>query len=88
MERVLWVDIAIGLVVFSNWVDGFVGYEHHFNETELSLLEAHEASLSYAGTERNNLLLVGLTLIQNAAAKGAGNNLISISTLFYLFIVL
>jgi len=85
MERVLWVGIAIGLV-FSNWV---VGYEqYHFNETELSLLEAHEASLSYAGTERNNLLLVGLTLIQNAAAKGAGNNLISISTLFYLFIVL
>ena len=68
--------IAIGLV-FSNWV---VGYEqYNFNETELSLLEAHEASLSYAGTERNNLLLVGLTLIQNAAAKGAGN-LISIST--------
>ncbi|WVZ05340.1 hypothetical protein V8G54_018686 [Vigna mungo] len=68
MARVFWTAIAIALV-FSSWVDGFEGYyEHQFNETELSLLEAHEASLSYAGS---NLLLVGLTLVQNAAAKGA-----------------
>lgn len=78
MAKLFCVGIAIVLVVFSNWVDGFVEYEHvNFNETELSLLEAHEASLSLVG---ENPLLVGLTLIQNAAAKGAGSyiNLIAI----------
>lgn len=72
MSRLFWVGIAIAIaLVFSNWVDGFEGYyeHHHFNETELSLLEAHEASFSFVG---GNPLLVGLTLIQNAAAKGAG----------------
>lgn len=72
MARFFWVGIAITLVLVSNCVDGSEGYLHHFNETELSLLEAHEAAasaLSFSG--RNNPLLVGLTLIQNAAAKGA-----------------
>ncbi|KAI4349852.1 hypothetical protein L6164_010400 [Bauhinia variegata] len=63
MANLLWLGIVLGLV-FSNWVDGFEGY--HFNETELSLLEAHEASLL-----GGNPLMVGLTLIQAAAAKGA-----------------
>jgi len=82
MARVFWTAIAIALV-FSNWVDGFEGYyEHQFNETELSLLEAHEASLSYAGS---NLLLVGLTLVQNAAAKGAGNHLVQTFVILFIF---
>jgi len=82
MARVFWTAIAIALA-FTNWVHGFGGYyEPHFNETELSLLEAHEASLSYAGS---NLLLVGLTLIQNAAAKGAGNHLISTFVVLFIF---
>ncbi|XP_028779408.1 pectin acetylesterase 10 [Neltuma alba] len=63
MANLVWVGIVIGLA-FSEWVHGFA--DHHFNETELSLLEAHEASL--AGP---NPLLVGLTLIPGASAKGA-----------------
>lgn len=69
MANHFWVGIVtvIGLV-FSNWVDGLSAY--HINETELSLLEAHEASLS--SLVGRNPLMVGLTLIQTAAAKGAG----------------
>ena len=56
------------VVAFSNWVDGFDGFtEYHFNETELSLLEAHEQSLV-----GRSPLMVGLTLIQSAGVKGAG----------------
>lgn len=85
MASLFWVGIVILLVVFTNWVDGFVEEEYeylHFNETELSLLEAHEASLSLVG---ENPLLVGLTLIQNAAAKGAGT-LFSFQSFSLLFI--
>ncbi|KAK4273356.1 hypothetical protein QN277_021775 [Acacia crassicarpa] len=63
MANLLWLGIVIGLA-FGQWVDGSIGY--YFNETELSLLESREASLIAATP-----LLVGLTLIQNAAAKGA-----------------
>lgn len=64
MSKLLWVGVVIALV-FSKWVDAFEDY--HFNETELSALELHEASLI-----GRSPLLVGLTLIQSAAAKGAG----------------
>lgn len=63
MANIFWVGIVIALV-FTNWVDAY-----HINETELSLLEAHEASISLIG---RNPLMVGLTLIHTAAAKGAG----------------
>ncbi|XP_028791441.1 pectin acetylesterase 12 [Neltuma alba] len=63
MVNLLWLGIVVGLA-FSQWVDGSVDY--HFNETELSLLESREAS--FIG---GRPLLVGLTLIQNAGARGA-----------------
>ncbi|CAL0300161.1 unnamed protein product [Lupinus luteus] len=67
MEKHLWIGIIIvtGLV-FSNLVHSFETY--HINATELSLLEAHEQSVSLVG---RNPLMVGITLIQAAAAKGA-----------------
>lgn len=64
MVKLFWVTIVIGLV-FIKWVDAY-----HINETELSILEAHE------GYSFSNLVnqprMVGITLIQSAAAKGAG----------------
>ncbi|XP_054803177.1 pectin acetylesterase 12-like [Prosopis cineraria] len=63
MVNLLWLGIVIGLA-FGHWVDGHVKY--HFNETELSLLEFHEASFN-----GGKPLLVGLTLIQNAGTNGA-----------------
>ncbi|KAA8536682.1 hypothetical protein F0562_029160 [Nyssa sinensis] len=60
----LWVLIVVGLV-FSKWVDGFE-YDY-FNTTELPFLE----SLYGVSTASSNPLLVGLTLIQGAAAQGA-----------------
>uniref|UniRef100_A0A5B7A8J6 Pectin acetylesterase n=1 Tax=Davidia involucrata TaxID=16924 RepID=A0A5B7A8J6_DAVIN len=60
----LWGLIVIG-VVFSKWVDGF---EHeYFNTTKLSFFE----SFYGVSAASSNPLLVGLTLIQGAAAKGA-----------------
>lgn len=63
--KLLWVGIVVGLLYFGEVVSGYerVG----FNATELSHFEAHGASLAVA----NDPLMVGLTLIQNAAAKGA-----------------
>ena len=67
--KLLLVGIAV-LVVFGKWVDGFV--EFSLNETEISLLEGY--GVSKAGY---NPLMVGLTLIQGANAKGAGTLLFS-----------
>ncbi|TKY52366.1 Pectin acetylesterase 12 [Spatholobus suberectus] len=69
MGNLFWLGIVAALV-FSFWVDALSAYQyHHFNETELSLLEAQEqASSSLLG---RTPLMVGLTLIQSAAAKGA-----------------
>lgn len=72
MANILWVGILVGLV-FSIWVDGFEEY-HLFNETELSILEAREDEASLVG---GSPLLVGLTLIQSAGAKGAGIYILS-----------
>ncbi|XP_048137060.1 pectin acetylesterase 10-like isoform X1 [Rhodamnia argentea] len=63
--KLLWVGIAVGLCL-REMVNGYerVG----FNATELSHFEAHgTSSLAVA----NDPLMVGLTLIQSAAAKGA-----------------
>ncbi|XP_040994724.1 pectin acetylesterase 12-like isoform X1 [Juglans microcarpa x Juglans regia] len=67
MVKVLWVGIVIG-IFFSNWVDGFEGY--NLNETAMSLFETEAYGLSKA-TKVPNALMVGLTLIQGAGAKGA-----------------
>jgi len=79
MAKLFWVFIAIGLVI-TNLVYGFelgYGQQHHFfNETEeLFLLEAHEHASSFL-EDNGYPLLVGLTLIHNAAAKGAGTILL------------
>ncbi|KAK7269492.1 hypothetical protein RIF29_22222 [Crotalaria pallida] len=60
------IVIIIALVSSSTLVDALETY--HINETELFSLEAHEASASLV---RRNPLMVGITLIQGAAAKGA-----------------
>lgn len=70
MGNLFWPCIVAALV-FSFWVDAFSEYQyHHFNETELSLLEAQEQA--YSSLLGKFPLMVGLTLIQSAAAKGAG----------------
>lgn len=70
-NNLFWLGIVSALV-FSFWVDGFSAYEyHHFNETEFSLLEAKEQA--YSSLPGRFPLMVGLTLIQSAASKGAGS---------------
>ncbi|KAF5739929.1 Pectinacetylesterase family protein [Tripterygium wilfordii] len=59
----LWVLATLGLILLK-WVHGFVA----INETELSYIEAY----SYQGSKAvRNPLMVGLTLIPTAGAKGA-----------------
>uniref|UniRef100_A0A5B7AC58 Pectin acetylesterase n=1 Tax=Davidia involucrata TaxID=16924 RepID=A0A5B7AC58_DAVIN len=60
----LWGLFVVGLV-FSKWADGFE--QEYFNRTELSFLE----SFYGVSAVSNDLLMVGLTLIQGADAKGA-----------------
>ncbi|RDY06165.1 Pectin acetylesterase 10 [Mucuna pruriens] len=70
MGKLLWLGIVAALV-FSYWVHAASSaYQYHyFNETDLSLFETQEqASSSLLGITP---LMVGLTLIQGAAAKGA-----------------
>lgn len=65
--KILWFGIAV-LVVFSKWVEGFEGSDvFYHNETMMSLMEGY--GVSKAGY---NPLMVGLTLIHGASAKGAG----------------
>ncbi|XP_068316907.1 pectin acetylesterase 12-like [Pyrus communis] len=64
MVKFLWVGIVTALV-FGIWVDGFVE-EKNFNETVPSLLETYGSSEA-----ANDILMVGLTLVKGAAAKGA-----------------
>ncbi|MED6185621.1 hypothetical protein PIB30_058882 [Stylosanthes scabra] len=66
MGKLFWLAIAIPLVL-TNCVAAFQWYQyeyHHFNETQLSLLEADESLF------QSNTLFVGLNLIHTAAAKG------------------
>ncbi|KAF2307354.1 hypothetical protein GH714_026596 [Hevea brasiliensis] len=67
MGKLLWVLVAL-VSVFGKWVDGFF----EFNETEL-FYTGHEA-YSYFNESKLiiNALMVGLTLIQGAGARGAG----------------
>ncbi|CAN6724429.1 unnamed protein product [Malus baccata var. baccata] len=64
MVKFLWVGIVTALV-FRIWVDGFVE-EKNFDETVPSLLETYGSSEA-----ANDVLMVGLTLVKGAAAKGA-----------------
>ncbi|KAJ9186072.1 hypothetical protein P3X46_005616 [Hevea brasiliensis] len=66
MGKLLWVLVAL-VSVFGKWVDGFF----EFNETEL-FYTGHEA-YGYFNESKliNNALMVGLTLIQGAGARGA-----------------
>ena len=81
-----WVLIfAIGFGVLGKWATGyeFDETEFHFNTTEvISLLEA---SSSFAAAA-DNPVLVGLTLIPGAAAKGAGTLSLSLSLSIYIYI--
>ncbi|KAM1442538.1 hypothetical protein ACFXTO_010513 [Malus domestica] len=61
--KLFWVSIVISLA-FSKWAAGFM--EYGFNETELALLEGYGESKVGA-----DLLMVGLTIIGGAGAKGA-----------------
>ncbi|XP_027934380.1 pectin acetylesterase 12-like [Vigna unguiculata] len=69
MGNLFWAAIVAALV-FGFWVDASSAYQyHHFNETEFSLLEAQEQA--YSSLLGRSPLMVGLTLIPSAAAKGA-----------------
>ncbi|KAG2402444.1 Pectin acetylesterase [Vigna angularis] len=69
MGNLFWPGIVAALV-FGFWVDAFSAFQYHyFNETEFSLLEAREQP--YSSLIGRSPLMVGLTLIPSAAAKGA-----------------
>ncbi|KHN04710.1 Protein notum like [Glycine soja] len=69
MGNLLWLCI-VATLVFSFWVDSFSAYEyHHFNETEFSLLESQEQV--HSSLLGRTSVMVGLTVIQSAAGKGA-----------------
>ena len=76
MRKLWWVGVAI-LASLGKWANGFV--EFSLNETELSFVEeGYGVSKAFA-----NPLLVGLTLIQGANAKGAGTLFLFFSFLFF-----
>lgn len=66
MAKLFWFVVTIGLV-FTNSIYAMYPFNQtqnlSFMDLDLEEVEAHELG---------NLLLVGLTLIHNAAAKGAG----------------
>ncbi|GMP63625.1 hypothetical protein CsSME_00025242 [Camellia sinensis var. sinensis] len=72
----LWVLFVVGFV--SKCVDGF----EYFNLTELRF----ESFYGVSASDGNNPLTVGLTLIQGAAAKGAGTLSLSLSLYIYIYI--
>ncbi|XP_059652193.1 pectin acetylesterase 12 [Cornus florida] len=70
MRKVMcfWGLIVTGFVLIGKWVNGFDGFEHEYlNKTEQPFLE----SFYGVSAVNYNPLMVGLTLIQGAAAKGA-----------------
>ncbi|KAM7481874.1 hypothetical protein LguiB_006457 [Lonicera macranthoides] len=78
----IWGLILIGL---SKWVSGFeyneIEEEEYYNRTELAFLDS---SLNYGvSAAANTPLMVGLTLIRSAAAKGAGT--LSLSLYIYMY---
>ncbi|KAK3228999.1 hypothetical protein Dsin_000880 [Dipteronia sinensis] len=67
--RLFWVGFVV-VLFYGNWVDGFL----EFNETELSYIEtyAHDEASNFGSSKvYSNAVMVGLTLIQSAGAKGA-----------------
>lgn len=69
MNAILWSWSLAGLILFSNLANGVMGFD-----------EMDSLFNDYNGTNEvnANVLMVGLTLVQAAAAKGAGNNLLPI----------
>lgn len=67
MVKLLLVGVVI-VLAFSNWVDGFE--ERRFNETAMSLVDVEAFGVSRPARAPNSLM-VGLTLVQGAGAKGA-----------------
>ncbi|CAN6724430.1 unnamed protein product [Malus baccata var. baccata] len=65
MVKFLWIGIVTALV-FRTWVDGFVE-EKNLDGTVPSLSETNGSSQAFNDT----LLMVELTLVKEAAAKGA-----------------
>ncbi|KAK6915745.1 Pectinacetylesterase/NOTUM [Dillenia turbinata] len=65
MKSVLWYLGLIGLV-FSRWVRGF----EYLNETDSAIFKTNGVS-AYSASTPPNPLMVGLTLLQGASAKGA-----------------
>lgn len=78
MKQLLWVGFVM-VAVFGKWVNGYL----EFNETELSYIEDYQAlnahgygdigNSSFGDSKAYSPLMVPLTLIKSAAAKGAGN---------------
>lgn len=66
--KLFWVGLLL-LLVNGKWVDGLL----EFNETELSYIESyvHDGSPFGSSKVSSNAVMVGLTLIQSAGAKGA-----------------
>ncbi|KDO36797.1 hypothetical protein CISIN_1g034206mg [Citrus sinensis] len=70
--KLLLVSFVV-LTAFGKWVDGFL----EFNETELYQIENYRSGYVSNGSvygiskAYDNALMVGLTLIQSARAKGA-----------------
>lgn len=63
MMKFLWVCIVVAFC-FSKWVDGFLQYSHRGDpKTEII----------------NNTLMVSITLIRGAEAKGAGTSSVTVS---------
>lgn len=73
MRLLVWALWLLGLVS-SKWVDGF---------EDLNVTEQHYYDQSYGVSYASKPLLVGLTLINGAAAKGAGIPSSCLSFVYY-----
>ncbi|TXG48950.1 hypothetical protein EZV62_024825 [Acer yangbiense] len=63
--RLFWVGFVV-VLFYGKWVDGFL----EFNETELSYIESYAHDFG-SSKVYSNAVMVGLTLIHSAGAKGA-----------------
>lgn len=78
MRLLVWALWLLGLVS-SKWIDGF---------EDLNVTELHYYDQSYGVSYASQPLLVGLTLINGAAAKGAGIPSCWLSFVFSVFITI
>lgn len=78
MRLLVWALWLLGLVS-SKWIDGF---------EDLNVTEQHFYDQSYGVSYASKPLLVGLTLINGAAAKGAGIPSSWLSLVFSVFITI